>query len=574
MSPPDIAATFARLLAEWENECVEFKEANDNFPTPDIGKYFSALSNEANLRNRASGWLVFGVRNKDRAIVGTTYREDPARLHSLKKQIADGTDPSITFREIHEITVPASAAAPAPAPQGPKRVLLFEIPAAPRGMPIGWNGHCFARANESLAALDFAKLDALRAQSRGEDWSAVICEKATLASLDPAALAKARDVFVNKFSERIPETEIRSWDDATFLDRAKITSESKITRATLLLLGRNESTHHISPHVAEMTWRLDGEEQAYEHFHPPFLLTTTQLYQRIRNIKLTLLPIGQMIPIEIPKYDQRIVLEALHNCIAHQDYRQCERILVIERPGELLFQNAGDFYDGKPEDYLLANRTPTRYRNRFLAEAMANLRMIDTMGFGIRQVMFAGQARRFLPLPELDLTHPNHVQLRLPGRILDENYSRLLQAQPNLDFNDILALDSIQKGTLPADETSLRALRLHGLVEGKKPRLRIAARLAADPEAKSDYLRHRAFDDDYFCKLIIEYLTIFGSGTRADFRRLLAGKLSSALNETQKEMKVRNLLQKLRMEKKVTTVGLSKLTKWVLSKPAKPRKPI
>jgi len=561
MPAPDISTTLTHLITEWENECVEFKEANDNFPTSDIGKYFSALSNEANLRNRPSGWLIFGVRNKDRAITGTTYREDPARLQSLKQQIADGADPTITFRDIHEIT--------APTPQGTKRVLLLEIPAAPRGTPIGWHGHYFARAHESLVALDLAKLDTIRAQSLAEDWSAVVCEKATLADLDPAALAKARDIFANKFSERIPETEIRAWDDATFLDRAKITTNGKITRAALLLLGRSESTHHLSPRVAEMTWRLDGEEQAYEHFHPPFLLTTTLLYQRIRNIKLTLLPIGQLIPIEIPKYDQRIVLEALHNCIAHQDYRLCERILVTERPGELLFQNAGDFFDGKPEDYLLAHRTPTRYRNRHLAEAMVNLRMIDTMGFGIRQVMFAGQARRFLPLPEYDLTQRGHVHLRLPGRFLDENYSRLLQSQPDLAFADILALDNIQKGALPANETSIRSLRHRGLIEGRKPRLQVTARLITEPESKTDYLRHRAFDDDYFCKLIIEYLTTFGTATRADIRRLLAGKLSTALDETQQEDKIRNLLKKLRAKGKITMAGRTKSGKWILAKSVK-----
>ena len=41
------------LLREWEGECAEFKEANDNFPLHEIGKYFSALSNEANLQEEA-----------------------------------------------------------------------------------------------------------------------------------------------------------------------------------------------------------------------------------------------------------------------------------------------------------------------------------------------------------------------------------------------------------------------------------------------------------------------------------------------------------------------------------------
>lgn len=551
MNSPSTVSTLHQLIASWENECVEFKEANDNFPTSDIGKYFSALSNEANLRGRPAAWLVFGVRDRDHAIVGTSYRDNPDRLHSLKKQIADGADPSITFREIHELTLP----------QG--RVILFEIPAAPRGTPIAWSGHFYARAHESLVGLDLSKQDEIRAQSLNEDWSAGICEEATLADLDPAAIAKARETFIMKFNGRIPETEMRSWNDADFLDRAKVTIRGKITRAAILLLGRSESTHFLSPHVAEMTWRLEGEETAYEHFHPPFFLTSTLLYQRIRNLRLTLLPPGQMIPLEIPKYDQRIVLEALHNCIAHQDYQLNERIIVTERSSGLIFQNAGSFFDGSPDDYLVSHRTPARYRNRFLAEAMVNLRMIDTMGFGIRQVMFRGQAKRFLPLPEYDLSQPGRVTLHLAGQFLDENYSRTLQSHPDLEWTDILALDRIQKGHVP-DESVLRSLRKRGLIEGRKPHFRITPDFAAQPEAKADYLRHRAFDDDYYCKLILDYLAEFGSGKRTDFDRLLADKLSSALDARQKSNKIKNLLQKLRTTGKVGTTGPTTAATWIL----------
>lgn len=560
MTSPSTSSILHQLIAGWENECVEFKEANDNFPTSDIGKYFSALSNEANLRSRPAAWLVFGVRDRDHAIVGTSYRDNPDRLHSLKKQIADGADPSITFREIHELTLP----------QG--RVILFEIPAAPRGTPIAWNGHFYARAHESLAALDLSKQDEIRAQSLNEDWSAGICDGANLADLDPAAIAKARETFIMKFSGRIHEAEMLSWSDSDFLDRAKVTIRGKITRAAILLLGRPESTHFLSPHVAEMTWRLEGEETAYEHFHPPFFLTSTLLYQRIRNLRLTLLPPGQMIPLEIPKYDQRIVLEALHNCIAHQDYQLNERIIVTERASGLIFQNAGSFFDGSPDDYLVAHRTPARYRNRFLAEAMVNLRMIDTMGFGIRQVMFRGQAKRFLPLPEYDLSQPGRVTLHLAGQFLDENYSRALQSHPDLEWTDILALDRIQKGHVP-DESVLRSLRKRGLIEGRKPHLRITPDFAAQPEAKTDYLRHRAFDDDYYCKLILDYLAEFGSGKRADFDRLLTDKLSSALDARQKSNKIKNLLQKLRTTGKVRTTGPTTAATWILlSKPDDPNR--
>lgn len=169
MTPAQLEELLSRLLARWEGECVEFKEANDNFPTSDIGKYFSALSNEANLRSLTSAWLVFGVNDKTRSVSGTTYRMDRERLQSLKQQIARDTEPSTTFREIHELTTPRG------------RVLLFEIPPAPRGIPIGWKTHYYARNGQSLAGLSIPKLDEIRAQSVSEDWSAVVCHQATSA---------------------------------------------------------------------------------------------------------------------------------------------------------------------------------------------------------------------------------------------------------------------------------------------------------------------------------------------------------------------------------------------------------
>ncbi|GAH24399.1 unnamed protein product, partial [marine sediment metagenome] len=107
-----------------------------------------------------------------------------------------------------------------------------------------------------------------------------------------------------------------------------------------------ESAHLIQPHPAQMTWKLEGPEKAYEHFSPPFLLNTTALYQKIRNIQVRILPDNTLFPIEIAKYDQKVVLEALHNCIAHQDYSRNGRIIITELEDKLIFENEGSFYEG------------------------------------------------------------------------------------------------------------------------------------------------------------------------------------------------------------------------------------
>ena len=553
MTQEQLQQKLQELLANWEGECVEFKQTLEESDATRIGQYFSALGNEANLKSRESAWLVLGVDNKTRSVVGTSYRRDHARLQSLKHSIKQGS--GFTFREIHELQTDRG------------RVLFFEIPPAPRGIPVSWNGHCYARSGESLVALDFAKQDEIRGQGAPEDWSAVVCDRATLDDLDPAALERARSVFLGKYGVQgggsLPDEEIRGWNDLEFLNRAKLTVDGRLTRATLILLGKPQSTHHLSPYVAEMTWKLEGEQQDYEHFTPPFLLSTSRLFQRIRNLRLSLLPTGQLIPIDILKYDQQIVLEALHNCIAHQDYHSCARVVVIERPGELVFVNAGSFFDGQPLDYVLGDRVPQRYRNRFLAEAMGQLRMVDRMGFGIRQLLFLKQAKRWLPLPDFDLSDPSNVRLTLPGRFIDENYSRALLTNGDFTLKEILALDRVQK-RLPIDNETLHDLRRRGLVEGRKPNIHVSASVAAAAGGKADYILTRQQDDSHYQQLILDYLAKFKQASREELRSMLTGKWPEILTEKQREDKLHNLLTALRRMDRIERVGGFSNARWRL----------
>ena len=543
-----------RLIAEWENEVVEFKNVGDSYSTSDIGKYFSALSNEANLRDQEQAWLVFGVDNRSRSVVGSAYRTDMDRLNGLKQQIASDTEPGVTFRDIHVLETEKG------------RVIMFEIPAAPLGIPIAWKGHYYARAGESLTSLGLDKQDDIRAQTRGMDWSAQIVAEATLAHLDQAALARARENFALKYANRFREGEIMGWRDDVFLDRARLTIDGRPTRTTLLLLGKPEAAHFLSPHPAQMTWRLEGIERAYQHFGPPFLLNTTALYQKIRNIQMRILPEDELLAVEVAKYDQKIVLEALHNCIAHQDYRRNGRILVTEQPDLLIFENEGSFFEGQPADYLTGHKTPRRYRNPFLAQAMVELNMIDTMGYGIHE-MFAGQARRFFPMPDYDLNDPQAVKMTLYGRVVDAAYSRALIQKADLSLEDVLALDRVQK-RLPLDEKTVRHLKRSKLIEGRKPNFHVSAAIANAAEAKAAYIKTRALSDSYYRTLITEYLEKFGKASRTDLDDLLRDKLSDALDEEQKLNKIANLITSMRRAGEIQNAGSRKAPQWMLFRPA------
>lgn len=550
MNADELEALLNSLIATWENEVVEFKEAGNDYKTDSIGEYFSGLANEANLRGLERAWLIFGVSDKTRTITGTDYRLEAERLQSIKKQITDGTEPSATFRNIYELVLPEG------------RVVLFEIPAAPRGIPIEWKGRYYGRSNDSLVKLDTGKYEDIRNQTLNTDWSAQIVPQATLNDLDEAAIHKAREAFTLKHANRFSAEEIAGWTDIAFLDRAKITQYGSITRTALLLLGKAASAHLLSPHPAQLTWKLEGHERAYEHFSTPLLLTTTQLYQKIRNIQIRLLPNGQLLPHEIAKYDQKIVLEALHNCIAHQDYRRNGRINVIEQPDKLIFENEGQFFDGTPEDYILGDRMPRRYRNSFLVEAMVSLNMIDKMGYGIKEI-HQGQRLRYFPMPDYDFSEQNAVRMTLYGSVVNPAYSQMLMQKADLELVDVLALDKVQKGLPIPDETISRLRRLK-LIEGRKPNLHVSAQVAAVTDSKADYIRTRAQDDAHYAKLITNYLEKFGQASREEIDDLLKKHLSEALNDYQKGRKIGNLLTNLRRSEVIYNAGSRKAPSWRL----------
>lgn len=550
MTPAELAVLLDRLIAGWESEVVEFKEATDNFSTSDIGKYFSALSNEANLAGADAGWLVFGVKDSTRKVVGTSFRQDPDRLQGLKNQIADGSGSSL--RGIHELD------------HSDGRVLLFEIPPAPPGLPTAWNGHYYAREGEHLRALSEPKRDAIRRQGRSDDWSAVTVPQAGLNDLDPEAVAVARRAFASRHASRHTTKQVEGWPLEVFLARAQLTRSGHLTRAALLLLGKPESAHHLSPLLAEITWRLMGAERAYEHYKPPFLTATTAIYERLRNYQIRLLQPGTLLQVEIPKYERKSILEALHNCIAHADYRTGARIVVQEHDDRIVFINEGSFIEGQPDDYIFEERQPRVYRNPALVEAMTQLNMIDHLGSGI-PLIHRSQRTRFLPMPDYDLeSEPNAVKLTIHGAVIDEHYTDLLMASTDMPLEDVLALDRVQKH-LPISANAAVRLRRAKLIEGRKPHLHVSANVAAITRRKADYIRTRAQDDAHYARLVVDYLTQYPGASRKEIDELLSKYLPEVLDAKQQRTKVTNLLGRMRKDGTIRNAGTQQRPRWELA---------
>ena len=221
------------------------------------------------------------------------------------------------------------------------------------------------------------------------------------------------------------------------------------------------------------------------------------------------------------------------------------------------------FFEGTPDEYAIEAHMPRRYRNTTLVTAMTELNMIDHLGYGIER-MNRSQASRYLPLPEYDLSNPGEVRLTIWGSVVDEAYTAVLMRRSDLPFDEVMALDRVQKGRPIADDM-LRRLRRKGLVEGRKGQLRVAASVAESTGTKVPYLELRGQSDEYCMGVINDLLHSGGPLTRHDVDAAVFPLLSVSLTHEQKTNRVDYLLKKMRREGKIQSVWADGRRVWELT---------
>lgn len=531
---------YIRIQYPRENEGCDWKEYKKlknslcGHEGDDVVSYVSAIA------NMNGGAIVIGIQDRTFDVVGIqdfgNYTIESAKARIVEK-CRNLPSEDLFIDELK-------------AENTGEIVWIVTIPKHKPRLPVYAHNKAWQRIGDSLIEMTDDRLQTILSELViTDDWSVAVVDGATIDDLDPEAIEKARKEYVKRNPFR--KAEISAWDDAKFLDKAKITVNGKITRAALVLLGKEESEHLLSPYVACIRWSLrevgSTQNKDYEILPMPMLLSVGRLYNKVRNVKYRLVRPDSLFPDEMLRYDMFNIREPLNNAIAHQDYTKCARIEVVEYEDDhIIFQNYGTFLPQTVENVVTKDCPESVYRNRFLVEAMRNLNMIETEGGGIKK-MFVNQRIRLFPMPEYDLSG-GKVRVMIIGKVIDENFARILTDNPELHLDDIILLDKIQKNKPITDEQAMY-LRKHKFIEGRKPNFYLAHKVvskAKDANLKGQYIKNRSFDDEYFMKLVLEYLKKFGKASRKDINGLLFGKLSDVLNDDQKKNKVDYLLKKLK----------------------------
>ncbi len=523
-----------------ENEKCEWKEfknlkhAVSGKESEDIISYISSIA------NMKGGHLVVGVEDHTLKIVGIKEFHNYT-TQNIKHKILN-LCPNLSSEDFDVVEYKTS--------DSNKTVWIFQIPKHQFRLPVYAHKKLWQRINDSLVEITQSRLDAILSELRpNEDWSAVIVPDASISDLNEEAIAKARLEFVKRNPKY--KTDEPHWNDAKFLDKAKLTIKGGITRTALILLGKEEFEHFLGSFV-KIRWNLktlNNQDKSFEVFSIPLILAVDEVYRSIRNLKYVYLRDGTLFPDEFLRYEPFNIREPINNAIAHQDYTKKAYVNVVEfEDDHLIFSNYGTFLPGSIENVVLTDAPEETYRNPFLVAAMKNLDMVETQGGGIRK-LFNYQRKRFFPMPEYDLSN-GKCKVTITGKILNEDFARILIKNPELALEDILLLDKVQKQKSISDQ-EYKYLKKSKFIEGRKPNIYLSSNVIEptdDNILKAEYIRNKGFDDEYFKKMIVDYIAKWNQASRKQIENLLIDKLSNVLGEKTKKNKVMHLLQDLRKQ--------------------------
>lgn len=526
-----------------EDEHLEFKEAKNQYSADKLIRYCSALANEG------GGKMILGVTDrKPRRVVGTGAFDD---LNSVKARLVDKLGLRIEATVVDH-------------PDG--RVLVFEVPSRPVGMPIACDGAYLMRAGEDLVAMTADRLKSIFDEAV-PDYSAEICPGATLDDLDPAAIETLRTMWARKSGNEA----LHNLNVEQLLTDAELLVDGGVTYAALVLLGTHRALGRYLAQ-AEVIFEYRSSEastpfQQRREFREGFFLFDEELWRAIdaRN-EVYQYEEGLFVG-DVPTFDRRVVREGLLNAVSHRDYRRGGSTFVRQFPGKLEIQSPGGFVPGITAENILWKQAP---RNRRIAEVFAKCGLVERSGQGAR-LMFERSIMEGKFRPDFSRTDDHEVFLTLHGEVQDERFLQFFQkvGQETLSTfstQDFVVVDLIHREQPVPPDLQDRLPRLHelGVIEsqgrGSNRTYFLSRRLYTALGKKGAYTRRRGLDKETNKALLLRHIE-YSRDEGARFE-----ELSQVLPSLSRDQ-IQGLMKELKGEGRIRVVGKTRAARWYPEEP-------
>ncbi len=535
------------MLQTWmnarEDEHLEFKEAKKNFHFETLVKYCVALANEG------GGRMILGVTDKlPRKVVGS---QAFSNLERTKAGLVDRVRLRIDVEEIQH-------------PDG--RVLVFQVPSHPIGMPMQYKGAYWMRGGEALIPMTPDLLQRIFAES-GPDFSAEICTSAQLDDLDPNAVEVLRQLWQRKLLDQ----DISTRSVERLLSDAELLVDNQVTYAALILLGKREALgKYLAQAEVIFEYRsneVPGPAAERHEFRQGFLTVLDEIW-RLINQRNDLQHFQQEFFIwDVPTFNERVVREAVLNAVSHRDYRHGGSVFIRQYPRRIEIVSPGGFPPGITPDNILRQQNP---RNRRIAEVLGKCGLVERAGQGFDRI-FRECIQQSKPLPDFSHTDTYSVWLTLHGEIQDPEFLRFLEEigqeqVATFGLDDLLVVDLIHREqSVPEDlQSRVDHLLEQGIIErvgrGRGVRLMLSRQFYRYIGKAGTYTRKRGLDRETSKALLLKHIRDNrkeGSPLR-ELRQVLP-----ALSRDQ----VQSLLRGLKSEGRIYKVGATRAARWYPGRP-------
>lgn len=489
------------LLEEWmkgkEGENLEFKRAETRFSHTELCKYCSALANEG------GGRIILGVTDsRPRQVVGSKAFDQPERT---RKGVCEHIPLAVDFEEIdHPDCSPGS------------RVLVFNVPARPVGIPIKYDGRYWMRKEDSLVEMSEERLREIFAES-GHDFSADVCPGLTMDDLEPNAIedfrrrwiAKARKAEDESLAERLT-----ALSHEELLTDAEAMVGGQLNYAALVLFGKRAAlSQKLAQAEVVFEYRssdASGPAQDRHEFREGFFNFYDELWKRInlRNDKQDFQEGLFVTP--IATFNERPVREAILNAVSHRNYQLGGSIFVRQYPRRLEIDSPGGFPLGINVENILDRQNP---RNRRIAEIFTRCGLVERSGQGMN-LIYEELIKQSKPTPDFARTDNYQVGLTLHGTVEDPAFVRFVEKvskETTAHFNthDWLLMSSASRGEKPPKGYDNRINRLIdlGIIERGKGRTIMLSRRFYEFVGKTgDYTRKKGLDRQHNLALLLKHI--------------------------------------------------------------------
>ena len=574
MTEDQLQTIITKLKQQDELPHIEVKTGLDNIVK--IGETISALSNSASWKDEEYGYFIWGIENDTWKIVGTKF--DISKTKKPKKDKSESNQNGELWLNSAFNVIPHIEEKREFYIEG-KRLYVLKI------KNCGIVPICFAKIpyirigshNQELLRYPEIHRQILN-KNQNPDWSAQICEGATVEDLDIEAVEMAKNNFILKNPQW--KREAQDWSVELFLKKAKMFKNNKVTNAEILLLGKRESVSLLKNcnGGAEISWKEIILKPTAEWFELPFVTAIPKVIDKITisNIELNREFFGSPeLNIFKPNYTKENLRECVANAIAHQDYSVQGRIIILESiHKQIVIQNSGASLYSKEEFNKIRQgvMTPDKYRNLFLVNCMREIGLVESQGSGHLKMFSYNTTEVYLPLPEIDWSNQEKFILTIYGASLDQKFAEILQKRTDLEPEEILLLDQIQKG-FKINKKLFDKLEGKGLITGTPTRGRLSLEIAKtidkvnEEDTKTQVYDFRAT----FESLILTPLKTHKDGmNKEDMIKYLHTNLPYTTGFDQKKLRkdINNSLQKLQNQKTIFTKGMYLHTKYFL----KPKK--